>query len=196
MNNDEKIISEYYDNLAQKHGNSYRACDYGSEDSQLKKFSAFLNFFNNDSIDILDVGCGVGDFYKFLIKNFASVSYEGIDLSEKMVSLCKEKHENVLFTQRSILEYTDRKEYCIANGIFYLIQENPEEKMKEVVTHMFDISTRGIAFNSLSSLSTKQEKNEFYADPVKTFEFCSKLTSKVVLKHDYLPHDFTIYMYK
>ena len=35
-----------------------------------------------------------------------------------------------------------------------------------------------------------------YSDPSQVFRFCKSLSEWVVLRHDYLPHDFTIYMYK
>jgi hypothetical protein len=53
-----------------------------------------------------------------------------------------------------------------------------------------------LAFNSLSNWANDQEANEFYADPVQVLNFCRELTPWVVLRHDYHPRDFTVYMYK
>jgi hypothetical protein len=41
-----------------------------------------------------------------------------------------------------------------------------------------------------------QEPGEFYADPVEIVRFCRSLTPWVVLRHDYLAHDFTVYLYR
>ena len=79
------------------------------------------------------------------------------------------------------------------SGIFTFANQSIFEK---ILTNSFQVSQKGVAFNALSTCAPKQEEGEFYADPLKTLEFCSKLTPKVSLRHDYLPHDFTIYMYK
>ncbi len=189
-------IGKYYDTLVEKYGDSHQSCDYGRKESQERKFKVFLDFFDQEPINILDVGCGTGDFYVYLKKKFGEVQYEGIDLSEKMINLCKSKYDKDLFKHKNLLDYTKKKDFLIANGIFYLIQSNPEETMKDLIKHMFSLAQKGVAFNSLSSWALHQEENEFYADPIKTLEFCAGLTKKIVLRHEYLPHDFTIYMYK
>lgn len=192
-------IKKYYNNLVEQYGDSYKSCDYGSKQSQEKKFKIFLDFFNNGSInalDLLDVGCGTGEFYSYIKQKFNDIKYEGIDLSDKMVNLCKSKHDVNLFKQANVLDYINQKDYIIANGIFYLICSHQEKNMRTLIRYMFSICRIGLAFNSLSSWAEKKEEREFYADPVKILKFCSQLTNKVVLRHDYLPHDFTIYMYK
>jgi len=193
---DNTYIAQYYDELVEKHGNSHKSCDYGHKESQEKKFKVLLGVFDQKSIDILDVGCGTGDFYGYLKKKFNDINYEGIDLSEKMVTLCKSKYGENLFKQKNVLDYINKKDFIIANGVFYLIRKNPEKNMQILINYMFSLCCKGVAFNSLSSWATKKEEKEFYADPLKTLEFCSTFTHKVVLRHDYLPHDFTIYMYK
>ena len=84
-------------------------------------------------------------------------------------------------------------DYLIMSGIFTFANQSIFEK---ILTDSFHISQKGIACNVLSTWGRQKEEGEFHADPIKTLEFCSKLTPKVVLRHDYLPHDFTIYMYK
>jgi trans-aconitate methyltransferase len=189
-------ISNYYDSLVTKFGDSHKACDYGSEERQKVKFEVLAQFVNIEEAEILDVGCGTGKFYSYLQENKMIKKYHGIDLSQKMIDTCQQTYPNIHFSQKNILDVTEKYDFLIANGIFYLIQNNPIYEMKKIINHMFELSKKGTAFNSLSSWATAQESNEFYADPFKILEFCSTLTPKIVLRHDYLPHDFTIYMYK
>jgi ubiquinone/menaquinone biosynthesis C-methylase UbiE len=189
-------ISKYYDSLVSKFGDSHKSCDYGSEERQKAKFLVLSQFISSKDSEILDVGCGTGEFYTLLQENVEIKLYQGIDLSKKMIDICRQKHPDVVFAQQNVLDVTRKFDFLIANGIFYLIQENSMEEMQKIIKHMFQLAKKGIAFNSLSSWATKQESGEFYANPFKVLEFCSTLTSKLVLRHDYLPHDFTIYMYK
>ena len=36
----------------------------------------------------------------------------------------------------------------------------------------------------------------FCADPLETLKFCRTLTSQILMRPDYLPHHFTIFMFK
>ncbi|GBO51706.1 hypothetical protein APA_947 [Pseudanabaena sp. lw0831] len=83
-----------------------------------------------------------------------------------------------------------------ANGIFYLLNQDAELYMQRLIARMYELSSKAVAFNSLSLWDKNQEDGEFYADPLKTVQFCRTLTPWGVLRHDYLLHDFTIYMYK
>ena len=84
----------------------------------------------------------------------------------------------------------------VANGIFYLLDEQPAPMMQHMIERMFSLAKKAVAFNSLSAWARDQEGGEFYADPLQTVEFCRRLTPWVVLRHDYHPRDFTVYLYK
>ncbi len=85
-----------------------------------------------------------------------------------------------------------------ANGIFYLLGEQAWPMMQQIIERLYELATSAVAFNSLSAWANKeeQEAGEYYADPIKVVDFCRRLTPWVVLRHDYHPRDFTIYMYK
>jgi hypothetical protein len=87
-------------------------------------------------------------------------------------------------------------DYVFASGIFYRRQVEPWEFLQQAVTQMFACCRKGLAFNSLSTWFPEPEAGEFYADPVKTLEWCRSLTPRVALRHDYHPRDFTIYLSK
>jgi len=83
-----------------------------------------------------------------------------------------------------------------ANGIFYLLGDEAWPTMQEIVRRMYAVAEHAVAFNSLSSWAEDKEAGEFYADPAEVLQFCRTLTPWVVLRHDYHPRDFTVYMYK
>lgn len=190
------FISDYYDSLVAKFGDSHKACDYGSEQSQKIKFEVLQQFLPAKDIEVLDVGCGTGEFYSYLLENVQLSHYEGIDLSQSMIDICRTKHQKIPFMKKNILDLDQEFDFVIANGIFYLIQENSIKEMQKIITRMFKLAKKGTAFNSLSAWAPQKQSEEFFADPLQILEFCAKLTPRLTLRHDYLPHDFTIYMYK
>ncbi len=178
-----------------KNEDNHLSVNWGSRLSQEKRFEILANIsadFLKSSI--LDVGCGLGHFVDFVkSKNFQG-AYVGIDFLEEMIQKAQKKYSELKFETREISSCLEESyDYVVMSGIFayantVIFQEN--------VQHAFKVCKKGLAFNSLSSWATQKEENEFYADPIETFNFCSKLTKNIVLRHDYLPHDFTIYMYK
>jgi hypothetical protein len=87
-------------------------------------------------------------------------------------------------------------DYAFASGVFALRQVEPERFLREVVTALFRACRKAAAFNSLSAWAPTQEAGEFHADPLETLAFCRTLTPWVVLRHDYHPRDFTVYLYR
>jgi SAM-dependent methyltransferase len=192
-------IVGYYESLITQYGYSHRSCDYGSKQSQTKKFQALADALPTENITLLDVGCGFADFADFLSGCRPQCHYTGIDITAGMIEEARRLRPHVPLKKGNILnEDPGRFDYVSANGIFYLMGPGEEsiQRMKALITRMFAIAARGVAFNSLSAWAARQEPNEFYAEPVRTLDFCRTLTPWVVLRHDYLPHDFSIYMYR
>jgi hypothetical protein len=68
--------------------------------------------------------------------------------------------------------------------------------MQKIVAEMYRHSRKGVVFNSLSSWASIHEKGEYYANPLEVVERCRKLSPWLTFRHDYLPHDFTIFISK
>jgi len=190
-------ISGYYDGLVNLHGHSHRACDYGHALSQQIKFRVLSEVADMSGNTVLDVGCGMADYSVYLAERFNGVKYSGIDISAKMVEHAKNVHPHANVRLGNVME-DDFEQFDVvtANGIFYLLGSRAPLLMKELVARMYTLSTRAVAFNTLSAWTQDQEEGEFYADPLETVEFCRQITPWVVLRHDYHSRDFTIYMYK
>jgi SAM-dependent methyltransferase len=191
-------ISEYYERLIRKYGHDHRACDYGRPQSQKIKFRVLSEVMPLGDCSLLDVGCGFADFATYLQQNFSGVTYSGIDLCASMVEEARRKHPELDLGTANFLNASFDHSFDVvtANGTFYLLGEQAWPVMSKMIERMFGLATSALAFNSLSNWASDQEPGEFYADPVQVLQFCRKLTPWVVLRHDYHPRDFTVYMYK
>jgi SAM-dependent methyltransferase len=196
---DEKkdAIAGYYKDLIKEHGHTPRSCDYGRPESQAKKFMVLSDIVTPKHQTLLDIGCGFADYADYLEMRAPHIQYTGVDITTEFVKEAKRKHPDLDVFQMDILsEDLGHFDIVTANGIFYLLGKEAEPLMQKLVTRMFDITLQSVAFNSLSAWCKDQESGEFYADPVKTLEFCRTLTPWVTLRHDYHDRDFTIYMHK
>ena len=191
-------IDKYYESLIKRYGHDPKACDYGVSASQTIKFRVISEVADLSGCKILDVGCGFADFAEYLEKKVGNIHYTGIDICEAMILKARQIRPHLELLHLNILDQQFKRkfDYVSANGIFYLLGSQAKDLMLSIVEKMFNLAECGIAFNSLSSWAPKKESDEFYADPLKTAEFCHAMTPNIVLRHDYHPRDFTIYMYK
>ena len=199
MHPDDLKTIALYQGLLAEHGETYRALDWGSRESQLKRFEVLADIGIAAGDRILDVGCGLADLNSWLIKHRPGVHYSGIDLTPGMVMSAQARFPNATISNNTIFDLdlpTRSFDYLVASGIFVLRQESPEDYLFSTIKTMYESCAKGIAFNSLSIWADDQSLNEFYADPVSIINFCKKITRKVAFRHDYHPADFTIYMYR
>ena len=191
-------ISNFYNGLVNQYGYDPRACDYGRPESQQLKFQVLSEVLPAGAKRVLDVGCGFGDYATFLRQCWGLLDYVGVDISPRMVSEARRLNPGLDIRCLNIFTQPLSQDFDVvnANGIFYLLGDNAPTLIEALITRMFALAKSAVAFNSLSSWATAKDAGEFYADPLKIVEFCRTLTSRVVLRHDYLQHDFTIYLYR
>lgn len=195
---DQKAIALYQGLLAE-HGETYRALDWGSRESQLKRFEVLADIGIAAGDRILDVGCGLADLNTWLLEHRPGVEYSGIDLTPGMVQRALARFPNATISNKTIFDLGSPSksfDYLVASGIFFLRKINPRQYMESTIKHMFNYAAKGIAFNSLSSWAYCKEEGEFYADPAETMCFCKTISPYVVMRHDYHLSDFTIYLYR
>jgi SAM-dependent methyltransferase len=146
---------------------------------------------------ILDVGCGLADFAGFLKTRYREVQYVGVDISPKMIEEAKKLHPELdLRVQNVLVDDPGRFDFVLASGIFARLGRDAIPVSKKLISRMFECAEYAIAFNSLSAWAPNKEADEFYHDPLETLLFARSLSPWVVLRHDYHPRDFTIYVYR
>jgi len=195
---DQRIV-RYYSELLEKHGRSPQSLDWGSRRTQELRFRVLCDIAPLDGCSLLDVGCGLGDLWEYLFQRGIGVSYTGYDYTPAMISEAQKRFPTVPFMVRDFLEEPGgdpRFDYVVASGIFALRQDHPMQYLLGMVRKMFDLCRKGVAFNSLSIRASNRDPAEFNADPSQVLSSCLEITPRVVLRHDYLPHDFTVYLYK
>ncbi|MDP2947702.1 MAG: class I SAM-dependent methyltransferase [Nanoarchaeota archaeon] len=199
----EDIIKHFKQLVLKEDKKGTKIFGWGSRKSQYDRFDVIIDIgdFNNKSV--LDVGCGTGDFYNYLLKRgFRNFHYKGIDISPEMIAVAKGKrYKGAKFVLKDVDEVEKGYDFVVASGAFNILIDNNWDFLIKRIKIMFKIAKIGISFNLLSDYADKEfikrDKGKIcYYNPVKILDFCMKLSRKVVLKHNYMPNDFTIYLYK
>ena len=89
---------KFYDQLIKKElGKNFLTVGWGSKKTQRIRFENIYKYFDKNNFSVLDVGCGLGDFYSFLKKKKINFKYTGIDINEVFINKCKRKYKNINF---------------------------------------------------------------------------------------------------
>ncbi len=191
----ERLRGLYAPMLAEHGVASSRSVGWGSRRNQRLRFEVLLQALSRPARSILDVGCGVGELVAFLDERHIATEYRGIDPLPEMVAAARERFPGRRFDVALPEEAasTPPADLVLASGIFTFCDD---ATMRATVEAMFARCSTATAFNSLSAWATQKDDGEQYCDPLDMLAFCRTLTPFVSLRHDYLPHDFTIYLYR
>lgn len=188
-------IRRHYVSLLAQYGGGFRSVDWGSKDGQNKRFEVLLGAVDFRHAIILDVGCGVGDLVNYLKENKFEGKYLGVDIVPEMIEKACSLYSGWDF--RLVDSFSDLGDYTpdlvVASGLFTF---SDPDQFKKTINQLFQITNFALAFNSLSSWGNAKNENEYNADPVMALDYCRRLSTRAVLRHDYLPHDFTVYLFK
>ncbi len=193
----EATIRRYEERL-EKYGVSAKAMGWRDKEQQYIRFVALAAIGDLNNCSILDVGCGFGDFYDFLKQKGSNVQYTGYDISSKLVEIARQKHPEATFQVRDILEEesNEKFDYVVSSGILNARLSDNEGFVKRMLKRCFELCNMGVAINMMTSYVDYQQEDLYYYSPESVFAFAKTLTRRATLRHDYMPFEFTIYLYK
>ena len=191
------LYSSRYKDEAQP---SHKKVGWGSAESQELRFSVLSQIGISGTDSILDVGCGLGDFYLYLrSKGHQPTRYVGIDICEDFVLHCR-SHLDSDRTRflTGTLDQQGREltaDFVVLSGSLNLKLRNNYDVARETLKEMMVRAHKGVAANFLTSYVDFMHDKDFHYSPEQIFKMCRQIASKVVLRHDYPLYEFTVYLY-
>lgn len=202
-----KIEAMYSDNL-RKMGEDSRSVGWNTEACQKLRFSKLAAVLDaaGEPFSINDLGCGYGSILDFLEKDLGcEVScYHGYDISQEMLDAAAKRLSGYSADKidlRLAKEVTSVADYSFVSGTYNVrfdaSYEAWEAYIKESLHSLDKHSTKGFAFNLLTSYVDWEEPHLFYGKSVEWFDYCKKhFSRKVTLLHDYDLWEWTIVVKK
>lgn len=208
---DRRKQAEYYEKLLGQYGDHFLSLDWKSPESQDSRFNIFadlINMFAPQKISVLDVGCGFGDFYDYLAKNKFNADYAGFDIAPKIIDMAKKKYPNTKFAVKDILvePVNEKYDFVFLSGALNICfgdRESHLEYIKSMLIQMYELCNIAVGVNFLSSQAMYflreedlKQKQYFYTKPEEAVSIAKGMTNRFMLRHDYHPGDFTVYLIK
>lgn len=207
MNFDKKQLNDYYGKQMARYGTKDFTL-YGTRASQIERFMlAPMYALSKMGGSLLDVGCGVGEFYEWLEENKLPMPnyYVGTEVMDEIYAKARERHPKLDIRLIDVVE-EDAKDI----GSFDVITafsvsavklgnlQRSDEYWLRFVEKCFSMLNDGGVFiwNNFSPEKTEIRDEDYIVNPMEIYKFAKRLTERVIIDHSYMPHDFALIMYK
>jgi SAM-dependent methyltransferase len=180
-------------------GTTFKSMNSGTEEKQRIRHAVHQSIIRTGN-SILDVGCGIGQFYKSVRDRDPSVEYTGVDIVPEYIEHCKTSFPDAKFELRNIFEKGIGGEFdvIVASQVFNARYPNNDnlEILKLFLTTAFQHARVGVTVDMLTSYADFNQPELYYYSPEAIFQHAKSLSRLVALRHDYLPFEFTVQVLK
>lgn len=193
-------VAAYYSAKLAIHGPTPQGVDWNGEQSHELRHRQFLRLLDDRDASVLDLGCGFGDFLRFLRAQGHRGRFIGYDVAPNMIAEALRLHgEGADRRWRVGATPAETADFAVASGIFNVKGDVAAETWTRYVHDTIDIlaraARRGFAFNllSLSSDPERRAAHLYYADPSAMLSDCLRRYGRsVALLQDYGLYEFTM----
>ncbi len=191
------VFKRFYEGRYRTYGYDPRSLGWIVGTQQVR-FKQLASIGDLDGCSVLDVGCGFGDLYGYLLAKGIDVEYTGIDLNPAFITIARKVYPGGRFIIGDFEEerFRGRFDWAFESGIFNLKIKNTTEFVRNALKKMFALSRRGLAADFLSSRTLIMDGSMYYQDPEEMRYFCHSLSDRVVLKSGYRFGEFCVYVYR
>lgn len=163
------------------------------------RYEMLLSSWPPETASVLDVGCGFGDLYGFCQASGRSHwQYTGIDIVGELVDEGRRRYPDAdlrtLDMDREGLPGSP--DVIVASGLF---NHGLRDNMAFVAACFERFAAHagiGFAVNFMSPTAERRYDHIFYADPAAVLACAWKVSRRVMVRHDYMPFEYTVLVFK
>lgn len=193
-----RIVDRHRDALLRK-GVTPQALYWSSTEIQHIRFRELAGIGIESGDRLLDVGCGFGDFHRFLQDQGIDTDYTGLDLSPDLLAEARRQHPKASFFEGDLLDLDPEPgsyDIVVLSGALNEQLGDGGSYARHVIETMFRASRKGLALNLLNArhapTAACSDLQSF--DPGDMQAWCEGLGAEVALRSDYLDNDFTLWL--
>jgi len=201
-------VESLYSDYIRRHGCDPRSVGWRDEATHRLRFDKLVQGLipnaSSEPFTVHDLGSGYGAMFRYLDERFGKrlAHYCGYEISDAMIEASRTFVANDDRFEILKAQAPERSaDYSFVCGTFnvklHTSNADWDTFVKDMILRVAEQSTRGLAFNLLTSYVDWKEPHLFYADPAQYFDFCKRNVSrKVALLHDYPLFEWTIIVIK
>lgn len=186
-----------YTGFLREHGRTPEGVG-SSPEGQRFRFAKLAEIADLRGRTVLDLGCGLGAFYPFLVERFGALDYTGVDIVPEAIESARAAHPGARFLVADLLsqDFAERFDYVLLSGLFNYKVPGETSFLEPLLGRAFPLARLGLGFNFLSTHHNFAEPEMEYHDPARVLEFCVReLSPRVALHHHYERCDVAVFVY-
>ncbi len=194
---DKHKLIDHYNELFSQFGYSHKTIGWGKK-RHFFRYEILLSNFDIKNRSLLDFGCGFGDLSDHLITKSLSVDYNGIDINEKLINegIKQNPKRNISFSDPLSDGLNRNYDYIISSGVHNTKISDNLSFIKKTFDLFNSHARKGFSMNFLSSNCDYFEDNLYYSDPSEIIKLALSYSQKILIRHDYMPYEFTVIVHK
>lgn len=188
---------EYYQRRFARFGHTAKAVGWTSAATQKARFDLFLSQIDFSEKRVLDLGCGLGDFYHVLKKNVPTATYIGIDRLPFFIEQAQTAYPEGTFITSDIhaFQLETPVDIIVASGVCNHLQADNYANVTAIVQQCRRLCSGTLLLSMLSSKCPVDQQyvdDFFYFDPEIVREICHENFGKSRIVDGILENDFSI----
>ncbi|MCL2839577.1 MAG: hypothetical protein FWE05_02300 [Defluviitaleaceae bacterium] len=203
---DKQINYDIFNKTYNEHGYSHDGLGW-AKGKQAIRFDMLTEDFGLNTkgkdISILDIGCGFAQLGVFLKHKYKDtfIKYTGIEtvasIYQEAVNQTQE-YDFILLNDDFFDTKLSNFDICVASGIFNakLSTDDNYNQIEQSMQKAFNLCNIGIAYDFLSDTASIQHEINHYASASEILKISQKLSKNVLLKHNYMPFEFSVIIFK
>jgi ubiquinone/menaquinone biosynthesis C-methylase UbiE len=196
---DVTLVVERYQRRIAEHGPTFASLNSGSEAKQQLRHSVHATALQGARPSILEIGCGLGDFYKYLLAQDRDCAYHGYDIVPEYIAECRRRHQQASFEARNV--FLDGIDGSFDSIVMSQVLNNRYQKsdnmqvMRRALELAFQHTRLSVSVDMLSTYVDFRNPDLFYYEPEEIFRIAKAITPRVLIRHDYRAFEFCLQMF-
>ncbi len=183
---------QFYAASLKQHGISAQGVQWRSPQNQQIRFEQIAALLEEGEIDVVDAGCGFGDFYLYLRRERGEgVGYLGIDSIETMARIASRRTGRAVLRRDILHDPLPQGDYYVCSGALNLL--TPYESHR-FIRRCYEASRKGFVFNFLEGEDLSATYNYLLERTLRSL--ARDLGARCVFRRGYLAEDCTAAFYR
>lgn len=196
---DVNLVVERYQRRIAEHGPTFASLNSGSEVKQALRHSVHATALRGSQPSILEIGCGLGDFYKYLLAQNRDCAYHGYDIVPEYVAECRRVYPLAKFDVRNIFlvgidgDYDSIVMSQVLNNRYQ--KSDNMQVMRRALELAFEHTRTSVSVDMLSTYVDFRNSDLFYYEPEEILRIAKAITPRVLIRHDYRAFEFCVQLF-
>ena len=199
---DRQDCVQRYEKRLEEFGYSPATLGWGIHGRQEVRFSVLAEpALRMPESSVLDVGCGFCDLSEFLVQRGWRGRYTGVDIVPGLLDVARRRHPDLDIRELDITDESasiDEYDFVISSGALNaaLPSGSNQIHIEAALRSMYQRSRYATCVDFLSSYVDFQKPGAYHTDPGWALDAAKRLTRRVLLRHDYMPYEFSIFLFR